>query len=145
MENKTKKIDVKTIIITLLAILVVILIMVVINSNKEKYVTLNTSNYSDYLTLATNYSYTDNKGIKRARIGSTGLSSNYNYEDIEITAIVSFKEENTNKIQSEEITFKCRVDGSGFGTTNIALPNYWHNDQVTYTVKNVKGKLILAK
>lgn len=148
MEQKIKKLDLKTVMICILALLVIILIIVVIISNKdnEKYVTLDISNYSDYLTITTNNVYYDNNNKRKVAIASKGLSSNYNYENIEITAIVTFtakyKGETT---QSEEITLKCKVDGSSFGKLNLEIPEVWNNNPVTYTIKNVKGKLTLAK
>lgn len=85
--------------------------------------------------------YEDNNNQWKISLTTTGLSTNYNYDDIQIEAEIISK-----IYGSEKVNVKCRVDGSCTGTTNLTY-NWYSNDryEITVNVLDVKGKLKTVK
>ena len=97
MEQKSKKIDVKIIVIIAIVVLAVIGIMT-FASNKG--IKLSTSNYTDYMSgkFELQQKDNDNKWDVNVVFATNGLSKNYDYSNIEIEVLITSKEYKINKI-----------------------------------------------
>lgn len=114
-------------IIAILVVAVLILLVMVINSNKAIKLTMD--NYKDYFSWYPAYSG------KEITINVKGVSSNFNYEDVEITYLISSKEE---KFNSKQVKVNCKINGDGTGYTDILNIE---TNKCNYEVVEVKGKL----
>lgn len=127
---KDKKKNILTIaIIGILAIAVIILLIMVINSNKA--INLTMDNYKDY--FKTQFSHSD-----KTYIVVRAVSSNFNYEDVEVKVKINGTYNNyTKELYSEIKNVKCNISGNG----NELIGNKGDIKDLSFEVLEVKGKI----
>lgn len=127
---KDKKKNILTIsIIGILAIAVIILLVMFINSNKA--INLTMDNYKDY--FKTQISRSD-----KTYIDVRAVSSNFNYEDVEVKVKINgIYNNSTNEPYSEIKNVKCNISGNG----NELIGNDGDIKDLAFEVLEVKGKI----
>ena len=143
MEQKSKKIDVKIIVIIAIVVLAVIGIMT-FASNKG--IKLSTSNYTDYMSgkFELQQKDNDNKWDVNVVFATNGLSKNYDYSNIEIEVLITSKEYKINKIEK----VKCNVNG--YSSIKTGITYNWFSSNIEFDtikkdlkeqIKSINGKL----
>lgn len=141
MEQKSKKIDVKIIVIIAITIIAIVEGIVIFTSNNSNNgIKLNTSNYTDYMTrggIVTNII----EGKYNIVFSINGLSQNYDYSNIEIEVLITSKEYKINEIKK----VKCKVNGNASIETGITYNPYTSEDNakkdLKAEIKSINGTL----
>lgn len=131
MEQEKKKLDSK-VIIQVVAIVVALVIGIFIGraTMNDKGITLTKENFEDYFNVPF---ASDPSG--NLYMSVRAYSSNFNYENVEITFRVKSK---SGEFETKTFAIKCNITGDGSSNEKIGTTNKY---DISYEVVNIKGKL----
>ena len=143
MEQKSKKIDVKIIIIAIIVIVAIVEGIVILANNKG--IKLDISNYTDYMSNG-NFSSMSIPGTedkeRKIIFSITGLSENYDYSNIEIEVLLTSEYYKINEIKKA----KCKVNGYTNIETGLTYKTYFDDinnakNDLKFEIKSINGTL----